>query len=213
MADGCQRVSYCVGLTGGIASGKSTVAAAFAALGVPWIDADQVAREVVVPGSAGLQAVIDRFGQEMLDANGALDRRRMREHVFGDEAARRDLEALLHPRIRDRLREWRDALADGYGLMVVPILIEGGFDTLVDRVLVVDVPEAVQLDRLMRRDGIDAELARRMIAAQLPRARRLEAADDTVDNSASMDTLAARVAALHATYLRLASAATGREQQ
>ena len=197
-------MSLCIGLTGGIASGKSTVAAEFAALGADVIDADTVAREVVAPGSEGLAAVAEHFGPDFLSPEGALDRRRMREHVFADPARRRELEGLLHPRIRAGLHAWREALQAPYGLMMVPILVEGGFDSLCQRVLVVDVAESVQIARLQARDDIDATLARQMLAAQASRAERLARADDVIDNSGPPEALAAQVAALHRRYLDLA---------
>ena len=198
-------MSLCIGLTGGIASGKSTVAQAFADLGVPVLDADQVARDVVAPGTPGLAAVIAEFGTEFLSAEGGLDRRALREHVFSDPAQRQRLEVLLHPRIRDAMRNWRDNLQAAYRILMVPILIEGGFDQLCDRILVVDLPAQEQVRRLRQRDDISAELAHNMLAAQVTREQRLQRADDVIDNSGPPRAWAARIAQLHQQYLDLAA--------
>lgn len=196
-----------IGLTGGIASGKSLAADAFAVLGVPVLDADAVAREVVAPGSAGLRQICERFGAGFLTAAGELDRRKMREHVFADASARRALEAITHPLIRARLLEWRNAQRAPYCVLDVPILVESGLDALVDRVLVVDTPVTLQLQRLMARDGIGEDLARAMLAAQASRERRLEHADDVVVNDGPPQALRDAITRLHAVYLALASGA------
>ncbi len=197
-------MSLCIGLTGGIASGKSTVAEGFAKLGVPVIDADQVARDVVQPGTPGLQAVIDHFGTRFLTDSGELNRPLMRERVFNDPAERKALESILHPRIRAALTDWRQALTAPYGLLMVPILVEGGFDTICDRILVVDVPEETQIERLCARDNNTPELARKILTAQAPREMRLERADDVIENTGIPADLAPQIAALHARYLKLA---------
>lgn len=200
------RGGFRVGLTGGIASGKSLVADEFAALGVPVIDTDAIAREVVEPGEPALAAIVERFGTDMLQADGRLDRRRLRRHVFADAAERRALERILHPVIRERSLA-AAAAADGpYQLLVVPLLVETEFQQLVDRVLVVDCPEALQLERLLARDGEDPEQARRILDAQLPRARRLAMADDVIDNGGSPAATRRQVARLHARYRTLAAA-------
>ena len=196
-----------VGLTGGIASGKSLAADAFAALGAPVLNADAVAREVVAPGSAGLRQIRERFGAGFLTAAGELDRRKMREHVFADAGARRALEAITHPLIRARLLGWRDAQRAPYCVLDVPILVESGLDALVDRILVVDAPAAVQVQRLMARDGIGEDLARAMLAAQASRERRLAHADDVIRNDGAPQAVRDAVARLHAFYLDLASGA------
>ncbi len=197
-------MSLCVGLTGGIASGKSTVGSLFEQLGVPVIDADQVARDVVAPGSAGLQAVAQHFGATFITENGEMDRRRMREHVFAAPEQRKVLEGLLHPLIKQQLRAWREALTAPYGILMVPILREGGFDSLVDRILVVDVPRETQHARLIARDDIDATLADNMLNAQADRASRLAMADDVIDNSGTPDALPSQVEQLHQKFLSLA---------
>lgn len=193
-----------VGLTGGIASGKSAVAAAFEALGAPVIDTDVLAREVVEPGSPGLAAVIERFGPEVLLPSGTLDRRALRTLIFADPVARRDLEQLLHPRIHARLAERMAAVTCPYVVLAVPLLIEGGGRIPVDRVLVVDCPEEVQMERLLRRDGETPAGAEAILAAQTTRAARLSRADDVIDNSGPLEALPAAVADLHARYLEAA---------
>src|SRR5690606_20981910 len=163
-----------IGLTGGIASGKSTVAELFAALGVPVIDTDVIAREVVEPGEPGLAAIRDAFGAEVLTPDGRLDRRRLREIVFADAAKRRRLESILHPLIRERTLARLAAVRNApYAIVVVPLLVETDFGKLVDRVLVVDVPVDAQLERLASRDGIDRAAAEAMVAAQASRETRL----------------------------------------
>ena len=195
-----------IGLTGGIASGKSTVAELFKALGIAVIDADQIAREVVAPGTALLHALIERFGRELLLSDGSLDRRALRARVFADPAARRELEALLHPAIRART-EALSAQAHGpYQIHVVPLLIETRAADRYERILVVDCDESLQLARLMQRDGMTADQARAMLAAQGSRAARLAAADDVIVNTGAADLLPPAVAALHQKYLALSRA-------
>lgn len=194
-----------VGLTGGIASGKSTVASLFAALGVPVIDADVIARDVVAPGSALLGKVRAEFGEEVLAPDGSLDRRALRTRVFGEGAeaidARRRLESLTHPAIRAEM-DARSASAGGpYQILAIPLLVEGGARGRVDRVLVVDADEATQIRRLQARDGSTLSEARAILAAQTDRARRRAAADDVITNDGDLVALAAQVEALHASYL------------
>ena len=195
-----------VGLTGGIASGKSLVADEFAAVGVPVIDTDLIAREVVEPGEPALARIVERFGPEIIAADGRLDRRRLRERVFADAAEREALEAILHPVIRERSLAAAAASDGPYQLLVVPLLIESEFRRLVDRVLVVDCPVSLQLERLIARDGEDPQQAQRMIDAQISRERRLEAADDVIDNSGSRTVTQRQVGRLHRRYLELAAA-------
>ncbi len=194
-----------VGLTGGIASGKSTVANLFAALGVPVIDADVIARDVVAPGSALLGKICAEFGEEVLAPDGSLDRKALRARVFGESAeataARRRLEALIHPAIRAEM-DARSASAGGpYQILAIPLLVEGGARGRVDRVLVVDADEATQIRRLQARDGSTLSEARAILAAQTDRARRRAAADDIIKNDGDLVALAAQVEALHASYL------------
>lgn len=190
-----------IGLTGGIASGKSTVSRLFAALGVPIIDSDEIAREVVAPGTAGLAAIVARFGAGVLQADGSLDRRRLREIVFADPAARRDLEAITHPAIREAMdRRSADAGGD-YQILVIPLLVEGGRARgRVDRVLVVDCDEDLQVRRVMARDGSTEAQARAVLAAQASRAQRRAAADDLILNDGDLAALRDQVEALHAQY-------------
>jgi dephospho-CoA kinase len=193
-----------VALTGGVAAGKSAVTRRFEALGVPVHDADVAAREVIAPGSEGLAEVVSAFGADVLDHRGQLDRPSMRRRVFADPAARRRLEAIIHPRVRAWLRE--RALTDStpYCLLAIPLLAENIAEyRWVDRVLVVDIPESVQLARLIARDGVDETLARRMIEQQASRADRLALADDVIDNRGDESSLDQAVAQLHRRYLAL----------
>lgn len=197
---------FVVGLTGGIASGKSTVARLFANHGILVADADEAAREAVAPGSEGLRQVVAAFGDDVLAADGNLDRAAMRRHVFHDAEARRRLEAIVHPRVRALLQE-ACATAEGpYAIAAIPLLAETGRDAYpwLARVLVVDAPVALQRARLQARDGIDAALADRMLDAQAVRTARLAIADDVIVNDGHADALAAHVAALDRRYRALA---------
>jgi dephospho-CoA kinase len=193
-----------VGLTGGIASGKSTVAQRFADLRVPVIDADAAARAVVALGKPGLAQVIERFGPGVLAENGELDRRALRGLIFRDAGSRRDLEAILHPLIRADMESSAGSAVGPYIVMAIPLLIEGGPNDRVDRILVVDVDEAVQLRRVMERDGCSSEQARAILASQASRAARLAAADDVLLNAGTVTDLRQAVDRLHEQYLRLA---------
>ena len=193
-----------IGLTGGIASGKSTVERLFAAHGVPIIDSDVIAREVVASGTPGLAQVRARFGDEVLLADGSLDRRALRRLVFADPAARRDLEAIVHPLIRSGMAERSAAVGGPYQITVIPLLVEGGRRATLDRVLVVDCPEALQIERVMQRDQVTEAEARAILAAQVSRSERLAAADDVIVNDGDAAALQAQVDALHAKYLHLA---------
>ena len=198
--------AYAVGLTGGIAAGKSAVTRRFEALGVPVHDADVAARVVVEPGSEGLAAIVAAFGADALDGQGRLDRAAMRQRVFADDAARLKLEAIIHPRVREWLRQQTFVDTAPYCLLAIPLLAENiAHYRWLDRILLVDAPEAVQLERLIARDGIDRGLAERMLARQASRAERLILADDVIDNSSSEAALDAHVQALHRRYLALAA--------
>lgn len=202
--------SYIIGLTGGVASGKSEVERRFTALGVHVEDADRAARDAVAIGSEGLAALVDAFGTGVLAADGSLDRAAMRRRVFADEDARRRLEAIIHPRVRVALREACLAAPGPYAIAAIPLLAEGGGREAypwLDRILVVDVPREAQLARLLQRDGIDRALAERMLGAQATREQRLAIADDVLVNDGTLADLDAPVAALHAQYLALAAAA------
>ena len=198
---------FCVGLTGGIASGKSAVADRFAAHGIAVVDADVAARDVVAPGQPALAEIAAVFGAGVLQADGTLDRAALRRHVFGDDAARHRLEAILHPRIRVRMREQAQRAGGPYVIVAIPLLAEGGGRLAypwLDRILVVDVPREVQLARLVRRDGIELALAERMLAAQADRASRLAIADDVIVNDGALALLDAEVDALDRRYRGLA---------
>ncbi len=195
-----------IGLTGGIASGKSTVARRFAELGATVIDADEVARAVVAPGEPALAQIERRFGRAVLCPDGTLNRRALRGLVFADAAARRDLEAILHPPIRAEMAR-RATLATGpYVLLVIPLLVEGGPRDDLDRILVVDAAEEAQLARLTARDGSSPAEARAILSAQASRADRLARADDVLRNDGELATLIDEVDRLHRHYLRLAAA-------
>ena len=196
---------YRVGLTGGIASGKSAVGAAFERLGVPVIDTDGLARETVAPGTAGLKAVVDRFGPSVLLPDGALDRRQLRQIVFADAEARRALESIVHPRVHGLLNDRVAALKTDYCILAIPLLVEGG-RIPVDRVLVVDCPRETQLSRLLERDGETPEGAERILNAQATREARLARADDVLPNTGSLADLEREVGALHHRYQTLAGA-------
>jgi len=200
------RTPFRVALTGGIASGKSTVASLFAALGVPVIDTDVIAREVVEPGQPALAAVVAAFGSEVLGSDGRLDRRRLRERIFTDAGARQRLNAILHPAIRAEMERQSRAAGGEYQLLVIPLLTEGGRREHIDRVLLVDVPEALQVERLMMRDAVSREQAQASLNAQATRAERLAMADDVLRNSGQPDELRDRVAELHGKYRTLAGA-------
>lgn len=200
-----------IGLTGGVASGKSTVAALFAAHGAPIIDTDLIARELVAPGQPALAEIADRFGPEALNSDGSLDRPWLRRRIFADETARRMLGAILHPRIRAEVQQRLEALRQRippppYALVVIPLLVEtGAYDGLLDRVLVVDLPEDLQLQRLMTRDGVEPPLARAMLAAQASRQARLARADDVIDNRGTPESLVEQVERLHRFYSGVAA--------
>lgn len=196
-----------IGLTGGIASGKSTVAGRFRELGIPVIDADQSSRSVVAPGQPGLEAVVARFGEGLLTADGELDRRALRQLIFADPRKRRDLEAILHPLIRADMERRVLQTVGPYVILEIPLLVEaGGARDRVDRVLVVDANESAQLQRLMARDAESLEGAGAILAAQANRAARLKAADDVLMNSGTVTELRQAVDRLHQRYLRLAEA-------
>jgi dephospho-CoA kinase len=193
-----------IGLTGGIASGKSTVAQRFSELGVPVIDADESARRMVAPGSAGLSQVIERFGTGVVAANGELDRKAMRALVFADAIARHDLEALLHPLIRADMENQAEAAIGPYLILAIPLLVEGNSHERVDRILLVDVDEELQLKRVMTRDSSSLEQARAILASQASRSARLSVADDVLLNEGSVPDLRQSVDCLHQRYLELA---------
>ena len=200
-----ERAAFAVALTGGIASGKSAVASRFVALGVPLIDADQLAHDLVEPGQPALAEIAAAFGSGALDAQGALDRRRMRDRVFADAEARRRLESILHPRIHDAILAAARTCEEPYCVLAIPLFAETQNQyAWVDRVIVTDVPRATQIQRLTARPQIDVALAERIIDAQAKREIRLQLADDVIDNGAPIERLENVVARLHARYLLLA---------
>jgi dephospho-CoA kinase len=195
-----------IGLTGGIASGKSTVAELFGARGIPVIDTDEIARQVVAPGRPAYRQVVETFGPEVLDDSGALDRRRLRGLVFADAVERRRLEAILHPAILDEMTRRSEKAGGPYQILVIPLLVETAGESDVDRILVVDSPVDLQIRRLLARDAENEPQARAMIAAQASREQRLAVADDVIVNDRDLAALEVAVAALDAKYRTLASA-------
>lgn len=195
-----------VGLTGGVAAGKSTVATEFAQLDVPVADADLIARELTAPGKPGLMALRAALGDEILDSSGQLDRHRLRRQLFSDALLRKRVESILHPLVLEELARQLAAVNGPYCIAVVPLLVESAAArALVDRVLVVDCPEPLQLRRLMSRDGETASSARAMLAAQAARTRRLASGDDILVNEGGLTQLRDAVQRLHAFYLDIAA--------
>ncbi|MYN38427.1 dephospho-CoA kinase [Duganella sp. FT109W] len=195
---------FAVGLTGGIGSGKSTVADMFAARGATIVDTDLIAHSMTAPQGPAMPAIIAEFGPEFADASGAMDRARMRELVFSDAGAKARLEAILHPRIRDAALAAGAAATGAYVIYAVPLLIESGtWRARVTRVLAVDCEEQVQIARVMARNNLPEAQVRAIMAAQVSRAQRLAAADDVIVNNAGIAELEAQVARLHALYLQI----------
>jgi dephospho-CoA kinase len=202
--------NYTIGLTGGVASGKSVVARCFEALGVAVIDADVAAREAVAPGTDGLAAIVEAFGPTALEADGGLDRAAMRRRIFNDDTARRQLEAIVHPRVRAAVHAASERATGPYVIVAIPLLAEGGGRDgypWLDRILVVDVPVQLQVARLLERDAVDEALANRMVATQADRLARLAIADDVLVNSDTVEALNLHVAALDAQYRALGALA------
>lgn len=197
--------SYIVGLTGGIGCGKTTISELFKAYGVPVIDADIVAREVVKPGSPCLSAIADHFGANILLDNGELNRSLLRQIVFTQVEEKTWLDNLLHPAIRQQILAELAAVNSAYAILVAPLLLENGLEQHVQRVLVIDVPESMQVSRTLTRDNTTEQQIRAIMAAQLPRQERLNRADDIITNDSSVAELAPKVAALHQQYLQLAA--------
>lgn len=201
---------FCVGLTGGIASGKSAVASMFAELGAGVVDTDRIAHGLTRPGGAAMPAILAEFGADCLDAAGALDRQAMRARVFGDALARRRLEAILHPLIRAEAVRQVAAAVEPYVILVVPLLVESGqYGELCDRILVVDSDPEAQVRRAASRDGVDAGQVRAILAAQASREARLALADDVIDNNGDLEALRGKVGLLHGKYRVLADTFPG----
>lgn len=198
-------MTYCVGLTGGIGSGKSAASDMFAELGAGVVDTDEISRALTAPGGAAMVPIKESFGAEYVAPNGGLERARMRNLVFGDADAKRRLEGILHPRIRDRMRADVAAARQPYVVAVIPLLFEtGAYLDLLQRVLVVDCEENEQVRRASARSGLSEQEVRAIMAAQLPRVERLKRADDVLRNDGDLPTLRKQVARLHAQYLDLA---------
>jgi dephospho-CoA kinase len=193
-----------IGLTGGIASGKTAVSDHFSRLGIPVVDTDIISRELVAPGKPALRQIENQLGKAFIQENGSLNRRALRQHIFSHSDARILLESILHPAIRQEVARKLASLHDTpYAIVVIPLLVENGLQDMIDRVLLVDVPEELQIQRVCERDNISREQARRILDAQASRDQRLAAADDILDNTGDRDTLSARVKALHERYLAL----------
>jgi dephospho-CoA kinase len=202
-SSGSGSSSLIIGLTGGIGSGKSTVAEAFRQLGIETVDADQASRAVVEPGMPALAAISAQFGSQIIQADGGLDRAALRQIIFTDPAQKLWLESLLHPLIRDWIIEQLKAATSPYVILESPLLFETDQHQLVHKTVLVDLPEALQIERACARDGNQADQIQRIIDAQMPREEKLSRADIVLDNSAPLDTLAARVTAVHQTLLSL----------
>lgn len=194
-----------IGLTGGIGSGKSTVCQLFAELGTPIIDTDVIAHSLVAPGQPALKQLTTVFGEDILDQHGALNRAVLRERVFNDPTARHRLESILHPLIRQQMREQLETLHDSYVVIAIPLLLEKHWQKEVDRTLVVDTGEELQIQRTTKRDGISAEAVRRIMHTQVSRQQRLAAADDIIRNDGTRASLKEQVLKLHHHYLQLAA--------
>jgi dephospho-CoA kinase len=201
-------MSFVVGLTGGIGSGKSAAASEFERLGAVLVDTDAIAHELTQPGGQAISEVERIFGPDVIGPSGAMDRKRMRERVFADPVARKALEALLHPLIREESRARIAAAPGPYVIHVVPLLIESAdYRSRVDRVLVIDSPEELQIERVRGRSGLSADEVRAIVASQATRAARLAAADDVIENRGTIDALRKQVAAFHQKYLQYSKAA------
>ncbi|WP_018983220.1 dephospho-CoA kinase [Salinimonas chungwhensis] len=196
--------TFVVGLTGGIGSGKTAVSDIFAQSGVPVVDADVVARKVVMPGAPALQAITEHFGTQVLLEDGSLNRSALREQVFADATEKQWLDKLLHPAIREQMLADIDAVTAPYCILSVPLLVENNLTAMAHRVLVVDCSETLQLSRASARDNSDEVLIKKIMATQADRDTRLAAADDVIDNSGTLEQLHRQVAALHTRYLALA---------
>lgn len=206
-------MGYIVAVTGGIGSGKSTVANAFSDLGIDIIDADIIARQVVEPNTPALQAIETHFGRAMINSDGSLNRRLLRERIFADASEKHWLNALLHPIIQQETRRQIAAARSPYVLWVVPLLVENHLQEKANRVLVIDVSPETQIQRTIARDGVSREHAEQILAAQATRDARLAVADDVIDNNGAPDAIASDVARLHEQYLTLAAQAVAQEKQ
>lgn len=201
---------YCIGVTGGIGSGKSSAATSFAALGAGVVDTDDIAHELTAAGGRAMPGIVAAFGTAVLATDGSLDRAAMRELVFADPSKRKALEGILHPLIRTEARDRVARSPAPYVMLVVPLLLEtGGYQDLVRRVLVIDCDESLQVSRTMQRSGLSANAVRAIMAAQLPRRERLARADDVLLNDGDLPRLRDQAAKLHQHYLKLAAGPAG----
>lgn len=194
-----------IGLTGGIGSGKTTISTLFHELGVPVIDADEIARQIVQPGEFALDEIVETFGREYLTDNGTLNRKSLRELIFSDPAAKNTLEAILHPKIRKTILNQIEKIDAPYVLLSIPLLLERGWKEMVDQVVVVDCPEEQQIERICRRDHLTTNKARAILENQIDRDSRLQAADEIIDNSGDIESLSKRIEELHQQFLQLAA--------
>jgi dephospho-CoA kinase len=192
-----------IGLTGGIGAGKSAACRIFAELGIPVIDADAISREVVAPGEPALATITQLFGPSLLTSDGTLDRSRLRAMIFAEPDLRQRLEAILHPLIRQRMLARVATMHAPYVILAIPLLLEAGWQELVDRVLVIDSPVEQQINRTISRDGISRQQAEAIVAAQMERCERLRQADDIVLNDGDLDHLHRQIATLHQRYLSM----------
>ncbi|QTL39211.1 dephospho-CoA kinase [Xenorhabdus budapestensis] len=197
-------MNYIVALTGGIGSGKTTISNVFSSLGVPLVDADIIAREVVTPGSPALQAISEHFGSDILLSDGSLNRAALRQKIFSAPEEKQWLNSLLHPLIHAETQRQLNQVSYPYVIWVVPLLIENNLMHLANRILVVDVPPDIQISRTITRDGVNREQVENILAAQVSRQERLEKADDVILNDQKEQDLAARIIGLHQNYLKQA---------
>lgn len=202
-----------VGLTGGIASGKSTVCRLFSHYGIPIIDADVIARQLVEPGQAALKKIARTFGNKLLRADGSLNRHAARTLIFSDSKAKQQLENILHPQIRQQLVQQSEQLTADYCILAIPLLIEANMEDLVDRILIIDIEPELQLQRLCERDNLSSQDAQLILNHQCDQQQRLTRADDVINNSGPPESLAQFVDNLHKKYCKLAqSSATSCQQ-
>ncbi len=194
-----------IALTGGIGSGKSAVSRHLESLGFPVIDSDRLAHQLVEPHAPALGEIQAAFGEHLVDAHGRLDRTALRQIVFDHPEQRRRLESILHPRIRQAMKDWLARQSAPYAVLVIPLLFETGQTDLADRVLVIDCPESRQIERVSRRDGLSEAQIRQILAVQVDRQTRLDGADDVIENSGSLEQLLSATEAMHRRYLELAS--------
>lgn len=194
---------YKVGLTGGIGSGKTVVAAMFAGHGIPVIDADAIVRDLTAPGKPVLQEISKAFGNDILDSSGRLNRDKLRNLVFADETSRHKLESILHPLVYETMEGMIRQITSGYCILSIPLLLETGAESRVDTILVVDAPLDLQIERVSKRDGLSRDQVQAVIAAQMSRKDRLKGADDVILNNGNLPKLAARVNQLHVKYSKL----------